>query len=177
MKKLIALFSLIPVLVSAQTNTSTNGLSLGLGADLDAVANFLSQGSNWMVAPYGIAYNSGGRTRFGGGIGVGYALNSYVVPTLRLDYLDSHFYMPSGSLQLQLPISPFKNPALAIVPFAFSGVATPIGGGGGNNGSVVGIFGAGAALRIAKHWDVIGDMEKWTTFSGNQYRFGFVYKF
>jgi len=161
----------------AQTPVPTNApaTTTGLGPQVDALTGFLAQGSNWMAAPYGIAYHDAlGKTRFGGGVGIGYRISDYVIPTMRLDFLDRQFYMPSGSLQLQLPIHIGK---FTVIPLAFSGIASPIGGRQNGNGAVGGIFGTGAAIQLGKKFDIIADMEKWTSFSGNQYRLGFVYKF
>ncbi|HSM84600.1 MAG TPA: hypothetical protein VLT16_00555 [Candidatus Limnocylindrales bacterium] len=136
------------------------------------VIDFLTTGSNWMVAPYGIVTTD---SKFGGGIAFGYKLSDFVVPTMRLDYLEGQLWMPSASLQLQAPLTIMGK--ITAIPFTFAGIATPISGAGNNNGSAVGIFGAGAAIRLSSKVDVVGDYEKWSGFKGGQIRFGILYKF
>jgi hypothetical protein len=159
--------------LNAQTTTNPPPSTTGLGSSVDAVVSFLSKGSNWMVAPYGI-YDTGSKSG-GAGIGIGYKLSDFVVPVMRLDYIDSHVWMPSGSLQLQVPVTFAQK--VTVTPFAFTGIATPVGGTAANNGSVVGIFGLGGAIKLSTHFDLIADYEKWTGFKGNQIRAGFVFKF
>lgn len=169
---------------TAQTNPQpdTNAVSSLIGGPGAELISFLSTGSNWMVASYVIVPSSS-QYGVGGGIGIGYRVSDFVVPTMRLDYLDKTIWMPSGSLQLQAPFKLFNK--LTLIPFVFPGIATPVSGTGGNNGSAVGIFGAGAAVRLDaigsgsfwQHSDIIFDVEKWTSFTGQQIRIGFVYKF
>lgn len=136
--------------------------------------DFLTANStNWMVVPYGIV--SSKFDKYGAGIAVAYKLSEFVAPALRLDYYNGRVWMPSASLQLQAPVRIMNK--FELIPFAFSGLATPITGKGQENGSAVGLFGAGAAVRIGKKWDIIGDVEKWSGFEGLQYRMGVVFKF
>lgn len=132
-----------------------------------------SSSTNWMVVPYGIVNSK--FDKFGGGIAVAYKLSEFVAPALRLDYYDGRVWMPSASLQLQAPVRIMNK--FELIPFAFSGLATPLSGKGNENGTAVGIFGAGAAIRIGARWDIIGDVEKWSGFEGLQYRMGVVFKF
>lgn len=179
MKKLLLCLSLaacISLPVAAQTNTN-NPILTGPGAD--AWTFLTASASNWIVAPYGIA-STDGKT-FGAGLGVGYKLSEFVVPTLRIDGVDSTdgftVWMPSASLQLQAPVKILN--AVTVVPFAFAGIATPIAGQHENNGSVVGIFGVGGAIRLGKNWDLLGDFEIWNGggfSSQQQIRFGFGWK-
>lgn len=136
-----------------------------------------TQGStNWMIAGYGI-YSIDSK-KWGGGLGVGYKLSDFVVPTIRLDYLANEIWMPSGNLQLQVPITLFGK--VTTIPFAFAGVATCVSGTGSQNGTAVGMLGIGMAARVAAHWDIIADWETWTGgqfHNDNQIRGGIVYKF
>lgn len=150
---------------------NTNATEL-LGEPASRLLAFLSEGSNWIVAPYGI-YSPTSK-RVGGGIGIGYKLSDFVVPTLRLDYMDGQLFMPSGTLQLQAPLTLGK---VTVIPLVFTGVATPLTGKGNDNLTPVGMFGIGAAVRLGTHWDLLADYERWTGFSGNQIRAGFAYKF
>jgi len=153
------------------TTTSTNIIS---GPGWTAFQFLTTAGvSNWMLAPYAI-YDTGTK-QAGAGIGAGYKINDFLVPTLRLDYLNKRVWMPSASMQLQAPVKIMNT--LEFVPFAFAGIATPVSGRGDDNGEVTGIFGVGGAIRISQHFDVIGDYEKWSGFKGSQLRFGFLYKF
>jgi hypothetical protein len=160
------------------TNNSYINLDLGtngmpfLSGPVTKVFEFLGQGSNYMIAPYGIVTSAG---KCGGGIAVGYKVSEFVVPMLRADYLDGTLFMPSASLQLQAPIT--LTGKFTTIPFAFAGIATPLAGKGIDNGTAVGIFGAGMAARVSTHCDIVFDVEKWSGFSGQQYRFGVLYKF
>lgn len=176
MKKLfISLLLALGVTAWAQT-TNTNSTPI-ISGPIDQAITFLGTGSNWMVAPYGIYNPQTGEA--GAGVGAGYKLSDFVVPTMRIDVLDvrkpEEIWMPSVNLQLQVPMLLFGK--LYVVPFVSSGIATPISGKGDDNGTAVGIFGGGLAVRLASHWALIGDYEKWTGFEGEQIRFGFLYKF
>lgn len=185
MKRVLAIIGLTLSVVSVNAQTNTNGGSGPvISGPLSDAISFLGQGSNWMVAPYGI-YDTGTKS-VGAGVGIGYKLNDFVVPTLRLDYLakQNELFMPSANLQLQAPVTLFGK--VTAIPFTFAGIATPLAGQGSQNGTVVGIYGVGGALRlgttnswIGKHLDLIGDWEKWqgAGFTGDQYRFGVLYKF
>src|SRR5262245_13772186 len=138
MKKLLAVIGLCATLVSAKAgtwDTLTNALP------------FLENGSNFMAAVYGISSEK--FDKFGAGVALGYLVTPNVVTVARLDYYDGQIWMPSGSLQLQLPV---KVGSVELVPFGFSGIATPVSG---KAPSAVGIFGIGAAVRIGKHFDII----------------------
>lgn len=146
------------------------------------VWDFLTQGSNYVFATYGI-YNATSES-FGGGIGAGYKLSEFVVPTLRLDYINHRFYVPSGSLQLQVPVTVLGK--VRVTPFAFSGIATLLNAGSGDNGNVIGIFGLGGSISLVKGHDkwyvpdyLLFDYEKWTGggFNDDQYRFGVGFRF
>lgn len=194
MKRYIAVLLTLLALLSmacpskAQTNgvvgIDTNSTTPVLSGPLTDVFKFLGQGSNWLVAPYGILTGSGSKYDFGAGIALGYKLNDYVVPTMRLDYLDRRLWMPSASLQLQAPVTLFGK--VTVIPFGFTGIAVPISGAGTGNGEVVGIFGAGGAVRLDflgsffKHMDAVADYELWTGAGFNnskQIRVGLCYKF
>ena len=127
------------------------------------------QGTNFMAAVYGISSEK--FDKFGAGVALVYNVTPVVATVARLDYYDGSIWMPSGSLQLQLPV---KFGSVELVPFAFSGIATPVSG---KSPSAVGIFGIGAAVRISKRWDIVADYERWTGFDQDQIRFGALYKF
>ena len=78
--------------------------------------------------------------------------------------------MVSATAQLQLPVKVFD--VLTLTPMVYTGGATPISGKGGDNGSFVGIFGAGAAVRIGIHWDVLCSYERRTGINNNLILFG-----
>lgn len=144
------------------------------------IADFISfattaGATNWMIAPYGI-YDAGSKTG-GGGIALAYKLSDFVVPTMRLDYVNREIWMPSGTLQLQAPVTFFGK--VTVIPFVFGGIATPIAGKGADNGSAVGMFGTGGAIRLSSRLDLVGDVEKWSGggFTGLQYRGGIAIKF
>jgi hypothetical protein len=172
---LLSVFSAGAQTNSAPAESVTNTPPLVSGPALKAFEFFTASSSNWMVAPYAI-YDSGSKS-FGGGLGVGYKLSDYVVPTMRLDWVDSQLWMPSADLQLQLPVTFFGK--VTAIPFAFAGIATPISGAGEGNGAAVGMFGTGLAVRLSSRIDLIGDVEKWSGagFKDLQYRGGVVFKF
>ena len=143
------------------------------GPGWDAFQFLTSSGSNWMVATYGI-YDLGTKEP-GAGIAAAYKLNDFFVPTMRVDWLNDRVWMPSASIQLQAPVRIMGK--LELVPFVFSGIATPVSGRDEDNWDITGIFGIGAAIRITDRWDIIGDYEKWGGFEGEQIRAGVLYKF
>lgn len=135
--------------------------------------NFLATGSNWITAAYGIASTDG--ERYGGGVALAYKVTDFFLPVIRLDYYDHRVWMPSGSLQLQVPIT-IKG-KVRVTPFFFGGVATPLNSELDNNGEIEGIFGAGLAVGVTSKVSVVADVEKWTGFDAEQIRFGLAYKF
>lgn len=177
MKKIfVSLF--ITIALSLHCIAQTTNTSPGV---IDSpVFQFLTQGSNWIVAPYAI-YDTTTKN-FGGGIGAGYKLNDFVVPTMRLDYINNGLWVPSGSLQLQAPVTIMGK--VTVIPFVFTGIATSLRNEDNRyNGSAVGIFGLGGAVRInSTKWyvpsDVLVDYERWTggPFEDKQVRFGLVFK-
>ena len=187
MKKLSTLIgaTLLAVAVTnAQTDTNlpvvnvppvaTNGVTPGFLTD---VLTFFSQGTNFIVVPYGIV-TAGNNNKYGGGGGLAlaYEVSQYFNSGMRIEYLNKAFYQGSFTTQLQVPIKLFNK--VTVVPFILGGVAVPFGGGTENNaGTVQGIAGTGLAIRLSSRWDILGDIEKWSATPGRQYRFGFGYKF
>lgn len=177
MKKVTSLLALIGLLAmsAAAQEQTTNSTAIISGPAAEAFDFITTAGvSNWMVAPYGI-YDSGSK-EFGGGIAVAYKLSDFVVPTLRMDYLHSEIWMPSADLQLQVPLTIAGK--WKAYPFVFAGIATPVSGQHDDNGTAVGMFGAGLAIRLSNRFDLVGDVESWqgASFSGLQYRFGILFK-
>lgn len=166
---LLAFIVSIASLCSAQAQTN---------AWYSDLVQFLGSGSNWMVAPYGI-YDTGSKTG-GAGAAALYEVTENIGTGIRVDAIGNGsgaptVWMPSFNFQLQVPVKLFNK--VTLVPFALSGVATPIAGKGADNKTVVGLFGAGAALKMTDTWYLLGDYEKWTGFDGNQLRLGFLYRF
>lgn len=157
--------------LATPADAGTNGNPF-LSGPVVTVLDFLSQGSNWITVAYGTMNDKA--TKFGGGVAIGYKVSDFVAPTLRLDYYDGRVFMPSASLQLQVPFKLLGK--LTVIPFAISGIATPLTGKGGSDGSAVGIFGAGVAVEFTQKFGAIGDAEKWTGFEGYQFRLGAFYK-
>lgn len=151
------------------------------------VWEFVTAGaSNWYFGTY-VIYDTTSKD-FGGGIGAGYKLSEFVVPIMRVDYLNrggksfkENIFIPSGNIQLQVPVKLFGK--VTVTPFAFTGVATSINN-GSDSGDVIGIFGTGAYLGLGEHaWyvpvNVIADYERWTGsgFNDDQIRCGLVWHF
>ena len=186
MKKLLTigatlLMALAVINSEAQTDTNapplppvaTNGPSVGFFTD---TINWLAEGSNFIVVPYGIV-SSGNNNKYeaGGGVALAYSISQYVVTGMRMEYLNKDFYQASFNGQLQVPITLFKK--VTVVPFVLGGVATPFGAGSTGINPVQGIVGAGMAVRLSSKWDLISDVEKWSAVPGQQYRFGIGFKF
>lgn len=182
MIKSLITVALVALSISAfgQTNTApaapvaTNGI-----ADTtfwtDAM-NWASQGSNFIVVPYGIVTTgNNGKYGAGGGVALAYAVSQYLESGMRMEYLNKAFYQASFSGQIQVPITLFNK--VTIVPFVLGGVAVPFGGGASSPGTVQGIAGTGLAVRLSSKVDLIGDVEKWSATPGQQFRFGIGYKF
>lgn len=171
MKKILSLaLILLSGVLSLNAQTTNNNVATDA---LNKSFSFLESGSNFMVASYGIT--SSDFRKFGGGVAIAYKLSEYVAPVVRLDVYDHSLFMPSGSMQLQVPIA--FGAKLKVIPFAFSGLATPLSGRHAGGSDLIGIFGTGAAIQISQKWDIIGDYERWTGGLGDQIRFGALYKF
>lgn len=181
--RLMAVLFMASACVGARAQISTNGVTLTNPPPVvtlsGKVLGFLSQGSNFLIAPYGI-YSTGTKSA-GGGVAVAYKVNDFVLPTIRLDYLDKNFYQGDFTTQLQYPIT-LSQSNLTVIPFVLGGVATPFGGAGSANTTVQGIAGLGMALRLdflggfGKQCDLVADWEKWSASPGDQYRFGIAIK-
>jgi hypothetical protein len=181
-KKLLSCISLLALLALpalSQTNTPPITNPPVTVQVIGQLETFLSgAGTNLFVVPYGI-YSSGEKSA-GGGIALAYKLSDYVVPAFRIDYLNKEFYQGSITTQLQLPI---KFSLFNLYPFGLAGASVPFSGAGGNNGTVQGVAGLGLAINfngtgwIARHIDLVGDWEQWSSIRGDQYRFGLVIKF
>jgi hypothetical protein len=160
MKKLITIALLAASLVGAKAQTTNV---------IHAWESFLSDATtNIIVVPYGIA--SEDFKKFGGGVALGYELSANVVPFLRLENYNGDFFMPSGTVQLQIPI---HFGSFTIVPLAYTGVAVPLGK--HSSDPVVGIVGTGAAIRLGKSFDLIGSYEMRSS-QGNQICLGIGWK-
>ncbi len=184
MKRLVIIASLVasvalaqPVPPPAHSTTDTTNAPVISGPAKDAVVFMTTAGvTNWLAATYAI-YSVSSKD-WGGGVGVGYKLGDFVVPTLRLDYLAKEIWMPSGNIQLQLPVTIMNK--ITLIPMTFAAVGTTVSGGGNDNGSPVGILGIGMAARLSSHWDLIADWEIWNGgrfHQDNQIRGGIVFKF
>lgn len=152
--------------------TSTNLPAPVISGPITNLFNFLATGSNWITVGYGIVSSDG--EKYGGGIALAYKVTDFFLPVIRMDYYDNEIWLPSGSLQLQLPIT--ISGKVRITPFLFGGIATPLNS-EDRDGEIVGIFGIGAAIGISKHLSVIADVEAWTGFDAEQIRFGLAYRF
>ena len=106
--------------------------------------------TNWGVSTFGIYEPASGshKSTFGAGALALYNITPVVATGIGIDYLENQVTMPSAQVQFQLPLLIGGTNGVLVRPFAFTGVATPIGGKGQDNGAVVGLFGAGLGVRI-----------------------------
>lgn len=160
--------------VVLNTNTSPPTLS---GPFIDALG-LLSTATNLSVAPYGLYRTSDGRA--GGGIAALYNITPNFASGVGLDMMDSQLWMPSGQVQFQLPL--VIAGTVTTTPFGYTGLSTPIGGAGDDNGTAVGIFGAGLGLKLlgdtqGRHLSLFYSIEHRTGFDGEWMRFGLYYRF
>lgn len=175
MKKLLALLAVCACAltgysqVSVNTNTSPPTLE---GPGIIAL-NFLSQGTNWTIAPYGL-YDTDTR-KAGAGIAALYSVTPVLSAGMGLDYINHEIWMPQGDVQIGLPITIMGK--LTLKPLAYTGISTSISGRGERNGDAIGIFGAGMAATVYKNLGIFSAWEKRSTFDGQLIRFGLSWKF
>lgn len=190
MKKIIGLFSLVsilafagiangqtsngPVVVPEVTTVPTNNPIV----DSPIFQFFTAQSTNWYIGTYGI-YDTTSKD-YGVGFGAGYKVSDFVVAVMRLDILSGGVYVPSGNIQLQVPVKIMNKFVLS--PFLFTGVATSLNS-DQDNGQIIGIFGFGGIVDFANDkWylpdAVIADWERWTggPFENNQVRVGLMFR-
>jgi len=167
---------LFATLAIAQTNSPPMDTNLPPEVTtLQTVENFLSQGTNFYVVPFGtITSGNNGKYSAGGGVALAYEISKNFVTALRLDYLNKAFYQGSLNAQFQVPI---HLGSFELDPFVLAGAATPFGGGANNPGTIQGIVGTGLALRFAStgawsHFLGLYDIEKWSATPGVQHRIG-----
>jgi hypothetical protein len=166
---------------------------------LDGLWQAISTSTNWYFATYYIHAKALAKPN-GWGVGAFYPINPQntfqVVAGLRLDEVNGHFWMPSGSAALQVPLRLF-NGKVILKPLAYVGVGVPLSGAtvGGvtipgetpkdNNGEPTAITGFGLTIKFdlgdktwAKYVPEIGaDLEKWSGFAGTQSRIGTIWHF
>jgi len=179
-KSIIFSFVLLWAVYSqGQTNT-TPSVPLFQGPLVNVVNN-VSVLSNLTFAPYAI-YDTGTKSS-GGGLLILYNVVQWAAGGIGIQYLNKELWMPSAQLQLQAPLT--IAGVFTATPFAFTGVGTPVAGGGngfGSNGSAIGIFGAGLSIKLfgdfnSSHLDVFAAAAKWTGFNGQQLYGGLAWKF
>ena len=134
---------------------NTNGPTPVLDGPLYQAFSYLTTGTNWMVAPYGL-WDTTTKTA-GGGIAAVLRVNDWSGTMMRLDYWDHQLWMGSASFQVQPPMTLLGK--MPVVPFAFTGLTLPMGGWGDKNGGSLGIFGAGLAYKVSTKFDVLVDYE------------------
>lgn len=173
MKKLIASLTLVSCLLCLSTKAQDTNTVPVLPPPVNTFLNFVGTLTNWAIAPY-VTYAQSTK-EMGGGIAALVNITPYAASGLRLDYLGKKLWMPSINIQLQMPIH--ISGQLDVIPFALSGLATPLGGSAKDNGTAQAIFGAGLAVKFSKNIYVAWDYEKWTNYPGNQHRVAFIWRF
>lgn len=133
-------FETIPVPPSSSTGES--GL---LNAGKIILAD-LENATNYAIAPYA-SYGLNNH-KIGGGVLALYNFNNFVGAGIGADYMGS-FSLVSGNVQLKLPLKPLAFTKwtwaqnLSMTPFAYTGIGTPMGGSGVNNGGISTHIGGG----------------------------------
>lgn len=115
------------------------------------VLDKLTTATNWGVAIFSLQTprsKSTGKPAWGGGALFLYNFNDYFGAGLGIDNMDGNTTMPSAQMQLSAPLFIGGTNGLRVTPFGFTGIATPVSGTDYDNGSPVGIFGAGLGVRI-----------------------------
>lgn len=158
-----------PITSGTWVTVGTNDSGPFLSGTLVDLVGDLSAATNLSAAVFGI--ESGGH--YGGGALLLYNVTKSVATGIGVDYLhksnDKQVTMPSCQFQFQTDITIASKVTLR--PFVFTGVATPISGKGSDNGSAVGLFGAGTGITIYKNLaafyaleDRTGEPKPWNIF-------------
>lgn len=185
---LISLLAFTPA--RAQDSTAlTISQTTAIVSNVSAFLATSEQVTNWTFIPYaskavGLTDSKGHKAEWGGGIAALYPIynNGVNLKTgLRLQYFAGELFMPSVNAQISSTYN--IGGGATWTPFAFGGVAIPIGG-SAQNGDVGVLYGGGASLKypISKKWDVGMAIawEEWSALKVNHVEhFGLVlnYKF
>lgn len=168
--KFISLIGAVSLLLSAviplQAQTDTNAPPLPGNKWIQFLA---ATNQNWAaaVAPSyapNLKDANGKDAEWGFGALVGYWISPYVLTAVRFDYLGNSFFSAEGSATAQAPLKLFNK--LTVVPFATTGIATPLTGAGNQNGNPIFIAGGGLSTTIYT-WkngslNLLFESEKWT---------------
>jgi hypothetical protein len=130
--------------------TNATGVPFLSGPGMDLLES-ISTWTNWGVATFGIyePASAGHKASCGCGAVALYNIATWAAAGIGIDWLDNQTTMPSCQFQLQAPFLLGGTNGVQVTPFAFTGVATAIGGSGGNNADVAGLFGAGVDVKIS----------------------------
>jgi hypothetical protein len=196
MKRIILALTILATAfaATAQTNIPPANTNLSVGQNLSLALQTLVSSTNMLWEAHA-TYTPSLAQHVGGGVGGYYLLSQTGSGTvtldtytgLRIDWVDGGFWMPQGNVGLQTPITVFSN--LVVTPFTYAGIGVPLSGasiggisiGGSvkdNDGQATAIIGAGGAISFLSldkgKWNagILADVEKWSGFSGNQFRFG-----
>jgi len=167
-----------PATVSSPVVLNTNTSPPTLGGPFIELLQNISTWSNLTVAPYAI-YDSGTKD-YGAGLMLMYNANTYLAGGIGCQYLNKEVWMPNAQFQFQAPFTIAGK--IVLVPFGFTGIGTPVSGRQDDNGTPVGIFGAGLAAKIygeqeGNHLSAFFACAKWTSFDGQQWYGGLAYRF
>lgn len=134
--------------------------------------------TNLTVAGYGI-YDTGTK-QAGFGLMALYNATSWGAAGIGLQDINGEVWMPNAQFQLQAPLTIAGT--VKVTPLAFTGIGVPIAGRGSENGTAVGIYGAGLAATLwsptsTSRLDAFFAVAKWTGFQGEQWYAGLAYRF
>jgi hypothetical protein len=143
--------------------TNSVGVPFLSGPGMDLLES-IGTWTNWGVATFGIyePASAGHKASFGAGALALYNLAGWAATGIGIDYMNNQTTEPSAQFQLQAPFFLGGTNGVQVTPFAFTGIATPIGGSGAGNASVVGLFGAGLDVKISGGFGVFYAIEQRT---------------
>lgn len=162
MKKVLAVIALAATCLAgySQDQIDTNAPPI-FQDTAGSIIDFLSHGSNYLVAPYGF-YDTGIK-KSGGGLAVVALVQPWFGPLLRFEYDGDKFWTMTGEAQFQVPN--IKLGKVSVVPFAHGGVGAVLGGDESESLTVAN-YGGGIQIGFTKNFGLFAAWEKRSAFNG-----------